>query len=97
MGGHRIGSESVSLALLLASAFVIVAPGNSATGGYAQTAKTEEILSRRIDKFQNDREPLIPTLLRIAVENGLPMGIEMVTIDSIKTQKKLKDRWPACE
>jgi hypothetical protein len=42
-------------------------------------AETQDILSRRITNYDNGEKPLIPTLIDLAAQYKLPMGIEKVT------------------
>lgn len=45
---------------------------------------TEQRLAQRVVEFDNHGEPLIPTLLKIAADYSLPMGVERVVPEAVE-------------
>jgi hypothetical protein len=79
---NRPRSVCIRLCLVI---FVCVLLGSAMNNAVVQTpeAKLKAKLQTRVKDFDNQGKALIPTLLKIASDYGLPMGIEKVVKQSV--------------
>lgn len=66
--------------------------GSSLAGSFyeAATANLQVKLSAKVKGFDNQGQPLIPTLLKIAADYHLPMGIQKVVGEALERPATIK-------